>query len=246
MNIYTNPILYDAIHRQYSADIDFMSYWAKRISGTVLELAAGTGRLGLPLVEVGLDYTGLELSPEFVKTGNENLSSFPNGNIIHGDMRSFNLERQFQFVFIGFNSFLHNYTDDDAISCLKSVRQHLKTDGRFLVSVFIPDPSFLYRETDKLYPVLEEFEYSGHICSIKETNRYDEETEINHLTWYLFRDEKQDPNPYHFDLRMFYPDTMDRLISDAGLTIYDKFGDYENNPLSEESNLQIYLCGLNH
>jgi len=92
--------------------------------------------------------------------------------------------------------------------------------------------------------VLEKFEYDGQICAIKEITHYDEETEINHLTWHLFRDEKQAPNPYHFDLRMFYPDTMDRLISDAGLTIFDKLGDYEGTPLSEESNLQIYLCGL--
>lgn len=243
MDIYTNATLYDAIHKQYRADIDFISGWAAKIGGPILELAAGTGRLGLPLVQAGYDYTGLELSPNFVQAGNAKLSEYPKGKIIEGDMQSFDLGQQFQFIFIGFNSFLHNLTDDNALGCLTSVREHLKHNGTFLVSVFIPDPYFLYRDKNKLYPVMNHFEFEGQTCTIKETNLYDEETEVNHLTWFLFRDRKKDPKPYSFDLRLFYPDTMDRLITDAGLAIYEKLGDYENNPLSEDSALQIYICG---
>lgn len=243
MNVYTNAALYDAIHKQYHADIDFISGWAEKIGGPVLELAAGTGRLGLPIVETGYDYAGLELSPGFVKKGIEKLSAYPNGKIIQGDMRSFDLDQQFQFMFIGFNSFLHNLTDDDALSCLRSVKNHLKSDGRFLVSIFIPDPSFLYRDKNKLYPVLNKFEFESQSCVIKETNQFDEDTEVNHITWYLFRNGKKDPTPFTFSLRLFYPDTMDRLLTEAGLVIHEKLGDYDNNPLSAESALQIYVCG---
>ncbi len=243
MDVYINAALYDAIHKQYNADINFISGWAEKIGGPVLELAAGTGRLGIPIVKAGLDYTGIELSPHFVSAGNEKLTPYSNGKIIEGNMQSFDLNQKFNFIFVGFNSFLHNLTDNEAVSCLKRVKTHLKPDGKFLVSVFIPDPSFLYRDPNRLYPVLSSFEFEEQTCSMKETNRYDEETEVNHITWYLFRNGKQDSTSFTFDMRLFYPDTMDRLITEAGLVIHKKLGDYENNPLNSESNLQIYLCG---
>ncbi|MBC8400971.1 MAG: hypothetical protein H8E14_05735, partial [Candidatus Marinimicrobia bacterium] len=51
------------------------------------------------------------------------------------------------------------------------------------------------------------------------------------------------PDRYRFDMRIYYPDTMDRLLNDSGLTILEKFGDRAGNPLNTESELQIYICG---
>lgn len=42
---------------------------------------------------------------------------------------------------------------------------------------------------------------------------------------------------------MIYPDTMDRLLTEAGLIIRDKLGDYDGTPFDENSRLQIYVCG---
>ena len=41
--------------------------------GAVLELASGTGRLAYPIIELGLDYTGLDSSKEFLKLRTVNL-----------------------------------------------------------------------------------------------------------------------------------------------------------------------------
>jgi hypothetical protein len=42
---------------------------------------------------------------------------------------------------------------------------------------------------------------------------------------------------------MIFPDTMDRLLTEAGFVIKDKYGDYDKTPLGPESHLQIYVCG---
>ena len=121
-----------------------------------------------------------------------------------GDMQEFYLNEQFNFIFIGFNSFLHNLTDQDANRCLNCVRNHLTKDGLFLVSIFIPDPSFLYREVGKLYPATSLFDYDGNSCRIMETNEFDNETQVNQLIWRLERDGQLPPEEYYFNMRMIY------------------------------------------
>jgi len=44
-------------------------------------------------------------------------------------------------------------------------------------------------------------------------------------------------------MHMIFADTMDRLLTEAGFVIRDKYGDYDKTPLDPESQLQIYVCG---
>ena len=47
---------------------------------------------------------------------------------------------------------------------------------------------------------------------------------------------------YEFDMRMIYPDTMDRLLHKGGFIIEEKWGDYDGEPFDETSLLQLYIC----
>ena len=240
MDIYSNPQLYDSIHKNYKWDLTLIKTFAKQSMGSVLELASGTGRLAYPILELGLDYTGLELSKDFLQTANQKLKN--KGKFILGDMRKFNLESTFDFIFIGFNSFLHNLTIKDAKRCLRCVLNHLNPKGKFLLSIFIPDPEFLYRDENKLYPATDFFQFENSQCRILETNDYDPETQINKLTWYIEKNRKMDSKKYNYSMRMFYPHEMDILFQEQGFIIEDKFGDYDLSPFDQESGMQIYLC----
>ncbi len=243
-DIYTEPDLYDALHWWKTNDLDFIANWASLTGEPVLELAAGTGRLAIPILKQGLDYTGLELSAEFTAAARSKLENYNSRvQFIQSDMRTFCLKREYKAIFIGFNSFLHLYTDEDAFDCLRAVRQHLVPSGRFLVELFVPDPWFLNRPQDHLYDVSSFHHPDGGYCTIKETNSFDPATEINSVEWYFFRPLRRDPERYRFDMRIYYPDTMDRLLNEAGLKILEKFGDRKGNPLKPESELQIYICG---
>ena len=67
LDIYTNPELYDAIHDNISSDKNMITHYANKCKGPVLELASGTGRLAKYIIELGLPYTGIDLSKEFIK-----------------------------------------------------------------------------------------------------------------------------------------------------------------------------------
>ncbi|HJM16287.1 MAG TPA: class I SAM-dependent methyltransferase, partial [Flavobacteriales bacterium] len=173
MDIYSNPQLYDAIHYNYKWDIKLIQNYAKKINGSVLELASGTGRLAYPIIELGLDYTGIELSNSFLQEANKKFNN--KTNFVFGDMCDFDLKSTFDFIFIGFNSFLHNLTIIDAKNCLNCVLKHLHPKGQFLLSIFIPDPEFLYRDKNKLYPATDFFQFENSKCRILEKNQYESE-----------------------------------------------------------------------
>ena len=62
VDIYTQPELYDAIHKKYEWDKSILTSTAKIAGGPVLELTVGTGRLTQLIVELGFAYTGIQIS----------------------------------------------------------------------------------------------------------------------------------------------------------------------------------------
>jgi len=238
-DIYLNPNLYDALHNDIGTDESVIKYYAKKCNGPVLEIACGTGRLSKYIIDLGLPYTGIDNSKPFLDISLQKFGK--NGTFLHNNMQEFKLAEKFDFIFIGFNSFLHNLTDKDALNCLRCVREHLNSDGIFLLSIFLPDPEFLYRD-EYLHEARTFFNYKGKQCRVLEKNSYDDETQINSLTWQLEINGKLSDETYSFKQRMFYPHKMHLLFQESGFSVQEKFGDWDMNPLNEESPLQIYIC----
>src|SRR5262249_54167564 len=55
-----------------------------------------------------------------------------------GDMRDFTLPRRYRHVFIGFNSFSHNLTQEDQLATLRCCREHLEEGGLLGLVLFHP------------------------------------------------------------------------------------------------------------
>jgi SAM-dependent methyltransferase len=238
-DVYLNPDLYDALHNDIGTDENVIKYYAKKCNGSVLEIACGTGRLSKYIIDLGLPYTGIDNSKPFLNVSLQKYGK--NGTFLYQNMQDFNLSEKFDFIFIGFNSFLHNLTDEDALNCLKCVRNHLNGDGLFLLSIFLPDPEFLYGN-EYLHEARSFFDYNGKQCRVMEKNSYDDETQINSLTWQLEINGKLSDETYSFKQRMFYPHKMHLLFQESGFSVQEKFGDWDMNPMDEESPLQIYIC----
>ena len=167
-----DPQTYDDQFWWKKDDIEFWKSILIANDATILELAAGTGRLGIPLIREGAQYTGLELSTEYVKYGN---LKFPSpGPIIEGDMRNFNFLKKYDFIFIGFNSLLHLLSEKDVVKCFNSIKKHMHSKTRLYIDVFIPDDSFLRRSPSSNLTVMEFFDSKNHCISIiKEKLVYD-------------------------------------------------------------------------
>ena len=129
---------YDALHDPGTTDacVDLISELAG--TGEVLELAIGTGRVALPLVERGLKVSGFDASQEML----EILKAKPRGSEIEtwvANMAGFDLGHSFDFAYLVFNTLYNITSQQGQLACLKRVADHLHPGGRFLVEAFMPN-----------------------------------------------------------------------------------------------------------
>lgn len=124
-------------------DIAIYAELARRTCGPVLELGCGTGRISLVLAGTGVSVVGLDSSAGMLrgfrwKRRTSRGEVRRHTQIVHADMRDFELEQRFRLVICAFSAFTYLTADDDVRRCLDCVRRHLQPDGLFALDVFIP------------------------------------------------------------------------------------------------------------
>ena len=120
-------------------DVPFFLNEAKEVSGEVLELMSGTGRVSIPLIEAGVQLTCVDNSPEMLAVLREKLERRSLSASIHQmDVRSLDLGKQFELVFIPFHSFSELLTESDQLKALAGIYDHLTKGGRFICTLHNP------------------------------------------------------------------------------------------------------------
>lgn len=247
--IYTDPNFYNDIMWWKKDDIQFWQHIIKNTkSNKILELCCGTGRIGLPLIESGIDYYGIDSSKSFIDYFHTQIyqHNYDASKIICDDIKNFNFHQSFDLIFIGFNSLAHLLTNQDLLDSLKSIQLHMNSKTIFAIDIFVPDASFLYRDNQEKYNIMD-FIYSktNEKLNILESINYNALNEINCINW-DFRDQNNVSKfNYSFDMRMWFPDTLNRILTDCNYHIQKFYGDYDCNNFNEKSEKQIYLCKSN-
>lgn len=162
---YLAPDLYDAVYADVVADIGPHVERVRAAAGPALELCCGNGRLLLPALAAGLRCDGLDsdaamlesLRAKLAATGWQARAEGGSGRFRHadgreigvhaGDMRDFSLPERYALVSIGFNSFLHNLTQEDQLATLRCCRHHLASGGRLEITAFHPSAEKLIEWT---------------------------------------------------------------------------------------------------
>jgi SAM-dependent methyltransferase len=129
-------------------DTDFYKWAADKYGSPVLELGCGTGRVMLPVARAGHEIVGLDMSENMLDICAEKLNNEPHEvqskiELKRGDMRAFDLGREFPLITTPFRCFQHLMTVEDQISCLKCVQHHLKQDGHLILELFNPSMKYL-------------------------------------------------------------------------------------------------------
>ena len=210
--------------------------------GVALELACGTGRLTVPLAGRGIMITGLDNSEAMlhaakIKAAAQGVSPV----FVLGDMRGFDLNAQFDLIFLPNNSLGHLHTLPEIRSCFTSVLRHLSPQGRFIVDMFSPSLRLLLREPDKSYPITEYTRSDGITVAVSETVFYDAAAQVLHALWHYKADgEAADARP--LDLRIFFPQELDALLTLSGFTLEAKYGSFDKSPFTGASRQQVLVC----
>ena len=103
--------------------------------GPALELAIGTGRVALPLIERGVEVHGIELSPHMVERLHAKRADVP---IVVGGMATATAPGTYALVYLVWNTIGNLTTQAEQVACFRNAGRHLRPGGRFVVEVGVP------------------------------------------------------------------------------------------------------------
>jgi SAM-dependent methyltransferase len=210
----------------------------------VLELACGTGAICLPLAQAGLAVTGLDSAPAMLQEARRKADA--TGVVadwVLADMTRFDLGTRFDLIILAANSLCHLLDRAAFEGCMTCVRRHLTPAGRFIIDVFVPDPRLLARPAGERYRFgrYEDPDGRGEII-IEASNAYAADTQINHITTYHRFPGEPAETIGQLDLRMYYPQELDALLTYNGLCIDHKLAGYGGESFGPAATKQLLLC----
>jgi len=175
---------YDKLTEQVRSDIELYLQEAISSKQPILELAAGTGRIMIELLENGIETHGLDLSGEMLDICRNKLSD--KGlitELYQMSMADFNLpEKNYGMIFCSRATLQMLENRLDLYSCLAKVYDHLDDEGLFVADIFIPWQGII--ENDQNQWIIGPVAHNGNetlIC--QSSNRYDLEEQMQHIIY---------------------------------------------------------------
>jgi SAM-dependent methyltransferase len=222
---YLDPTLYDAIYSDYTADIASHVDRVRSAGGPSLEVCCGNGRLLIPALEAGLRCDGLDWSKQMLDDLRDKLAARGlSTGVFEADMRDFSLPNRYALVTIGFNSFLHNLTQESQLATLRCCRMHLEPGGRLEVMIFHPSAEKLI-EWAGGEKFLKEVPHAGGRLRVYDRASDDRIEQVRRMTRRIemldssgrvTREER-----LTFDLRYVYKPEMELLLRVAGFSRHE-------------------------
>ena len=100
---FADPVNYDRADHG-DTGVAFYCALAREASGSVLELACGTGRVTIPVAKLGFPVTGLDIVPGMLAQARSKSAGLP-VRWVEGDARTFDLREHFRLIFLTGNAF---------------------------------------------------------------------------------------------------------------------------------------------
>lgn len=239
---------FDLLYGDRMQEVRFYSGLASGYGKRVLELGVGTAALAIPLASEGHEVTGIDNSPDMLAVAEEKLGRCDQPvkqrlRLANADMRSFDLaEKNFDFAFISFSTFLHLLTHEEELNCLRYIREHLRLRGGLAISVFQPDPKYLSGVL-KLHHAIKVPESGVELVRYhQESNDY--ARQLIEASYIYVINEKGTSRTIvtNFRLRILLRGELELLLDKAGFDVINVFGSLEKEPHDTTSKTIIMLA----
>jgi SAM-dependent methyltransferase len=206
--------------------VDFLAELAG--TGAALELGVGTGRIALPLSRRGVRVHGIELSPAMVAE----LQAKPGADDIGvtiGDFATARVAGTFTLAYLVRNTITNLTTQDEQVACLRNAAAHLEPGGCFVIEVYVP-------ELQRLPPgeTIHPFTVTPTHLGFEE---YDVASQIafSHHYWVIDGQLETFSSPH----RYVWPSELDLMARLAGMTLRDRWSDWNREPFTSDSRSHV-------
>ena len=234
-------------------DLDLYLALAGRTDGPILELAAGTGRLCVPLAETGFTVTGIDLDPAMLDRAKTRAAKAVSGTtdrltLVEADLVGLRLPAagSFGLAFVALNSLLLLPTRAAQRAALQTLADHLATGGIAAVDVWIPDAEDLARfdgrislewprldpETGSIVTKVASAAHDAAAATVTLTTIFEEGGQGTPARRWIRRDQ----------LRLISADELRGFAEDAGLDVELVAGDYGLGPMGPGSERAVLIA----
>jgi SAM-dependent methyltransferase len=245
--------LYDLDLADDPGDLDLYLALAGRTGGPILELAAGSGRLAIPLAQAGYDVTGVDRDPAMLARARAAAGRAPRGTAARLTWLETDLlglrphgEPRHRLAFIGLNSLLVLGTRDAQREALRTLAAHLVPGGVAVVDVWLPDADDLGRFDGRL--ILEwvrDDPDDGRRVAKSGAAQHDAATQTVTLTTIFDRWHPGEAPIRHSRadrLRLVSADELAGFAEDAGLDVELVAGGYDLEPIGPGSDRAVLVA----
>jgi SAM-dependent methyltransferase len=198
--------------------------------GRVLELAIGSGRIGLPLAARGVPVEAIEASQAMVdlmraKPGGEEIA------VVVGDMADVEVDGPFRLVYLVFNTLFNLPDRERQADCFRNVARVLEPGGAFVLECFVPDLKRFERgQTVEALAVSEDsatIEVVVHdaVAQRLRTQKVTFDSDGVHL--------------HPVALRYCWPSELDLMAAQAGLRLEARYADWDRRPFASDSRSHV-------
>ena len=235
---------YDTIYHRVRDGVDneFFLKHIRKAKGRVLEIGVGTGRFFIDALESGADIYGIDISENMIDVLLEKLDKNQHHRLSLQSIVDFDFEQDFDLIIAPFRVIMHIPDKEDQLEALNNVYRHLNSGGRFIFDTFVPDLSMLINGLDNVTDFDAEYEPGKRLKRTVST-RPDLINQLINVNFRLEWDEEGDgKEDWEIPLRFFFRYELEHLIERSKFNNYKIMGDYEGNPLNENSKEFVIVC----
>lgn len=246
--------LYDLDLLEDPGDLDLYLALAARTGGPLLELAAGTGRLAVPLAAAGHQVTAVDIEPAMLDRARVRAAAAgpkvaERIEMVTGNLVGLALPAagNFKLAFIALNSLFLLPSRDAQREAFGTMARHLAPGGIAVADVWLPEPEDLVRFDGRLMLEYERTDLEAGLLVTKTASaQHDATSGVVELTT-IYEEGGQGTTPVRWvrrdRLRLVAPHELLSYAEDAGLEIERLAGGYDLQPLSGRSERAIIIAG---
>jgi SAM-dependent methyltransferase len=245
--------LYDLDLVEDPGDLDLYLALAARTGGPVLELAAGTGRLAVPLAVAGLPVTAVDNDPATLDRARAKVAAAGPATaerleLVAADLRGLTLPAAgaFKLAFIALNSLFLLAGREAQREAFRTMARHLAPGGLAVADVWLPGADDLVRFDGRLILEYERTDpETGFTVTKTAAAEHDANSGVVELTT-IYEEGAQGTPPARWirrdRLRLVAAEELVSFAEDAGLEVEQLAGGYDLQPLGGRSGRAIVVA----
>ncbi|MBK8030296.1 MAG: class I SAM-dependent methyltransferase [Anaerolineae bacterium] len=246
----TISYLYDSEHADKTEDLSLYSELAADSGDPILIIGSGTGRVALFLADEGYTVHGVEIDAQMLEKAQQKLEGSPHlaGRVTfhQGDALKVQLDTQYKLVVIPYNTFMHFHSQEAHLGLLKRIQGWLAPGGMLVID--LPNAGEAFAGADSEALTLERTftdEETGNLIMQQSVSRLDRVEQLMYVTWIY--DEISSDNLLYRTVaptivRYFFLSEMRLLLTAAGLTLDEVYGDFDSSPFVDGAPRMIVVA----